>query len=319
MKFSLGLLNISSSASWSENGMTVAGQSSGISGLTMDSLYYNRGISITDDDILYIADRGNNRIVYVPLNRIGNVQFFGVGEGSGPRSFDYPCDIHLMNRSIYILDHDNSRVQKYSIDGLVVETFLQSDSVGYSFNMFVDQNENLYLSDYDHARVLLFLSYSSIVLVVAGNGITGSENNQLNRPNGIYVNDRQTIYIADTNNHRIQKWIVNSTFGWTVAGISGISGSSLSQLFYPESVVVDINGYMYIVDEGNNRVVRWAPNASSGVCIAACTGIQGTNPNQFYYPIDLAFDSQGSLYVSDDGNSRVQRFQILNTDSKSLF
>jgi glucose/arabinose dehydrogenase len=73
---------------------------------------------------------------------------------------------------------------------------------------------------------------------------------------------------------------------------------------------------MYIVDRGNNRIVRWPPGATSGVCVVACTGFSGSQVNNLYYPIDVAFDSNGSLYVSDDGNSRVQKFQILNNTSE---
>ena len=260
----------------------------------------------------------NNRIVYVSINNPGTEQFFGLGRGSSPRSFDYPCNIHVRNTFIYVLDRSNSRIQKYSVDGFVPVTMLITDKAINSFNMFIDENEIVYLSVYYQNTIFRFMPNSSIPLVTAGNGIAGSASKQLNKPNGIYVDDTKAIYIADTSNHRIQKWMFNATFGTTVAGITADSGSSLTKLSYPESVVVDMNDYMYIVDRGNNRIVRWAPNANSGVCIAACTGIVGTRADQFYFPIAVAFDNQGSLYVSDDGNNRVQRFQILNSDNNFL-
>jgi hypothetical protein len=62
-----------------------------------------------------------------------------------------------------------------------------------------------------------------------------------------------------------------------------------------------------------------APNATSGVCIAGCAGTtSGTRANQFYHPVDLAFDNNGSLYISDHFNNRIQKFQILNNQSNII-
>ena len=303
-------MSLSSSASWSLNGTTVAGA-------TPNSLRRNRGISISADDVLYIADTSNGRIVYVPLNNPDSPQYFGE-YGSNLESFNYPCDIHVTNTSIYIMDHGNSRIQKYSIDTLLPVTILIADLIVSSYNMFVDQNENVYVSYYLSHIIVRFTANSSTPLLVAGNGIAGSADNQLNGPSGVYIDENQAIYIADAFNNRIQKWTSNSTFGFTVAGMTGLAGSSLSQLYGPLAVVVDIDGYLYIADSGNNRILRWIPKAYSGVCIAACTLVGGTEANQLNYPIALTFDSEGSLYVSDNYNSRLQRFQIFNNPSKLL-
>jgi sugar lactone lactonase YvrE len=127
-----------------------------------------------------------------------------------------------------------------------------------------------------------------------GAGGSGSNNNQLNQPYGLFVDENGTIYIADYKNHRIMKWYSGATSGIMVAG----------------------NEYMYISEYGNSRITRWPPNANYGECIAACTGTTGTASTQLYEPYSLAFDSNGSLYVSDTGNNRIQKFQILPNNSK---
>jgi hypothetical protein len=68
---------------------------------------------------------------------------------------------------------------------------------------------------------------------------------------------------------------------------------------------------MYISEAGNSRITRWAPNSTFGVCIATCTGTAGIASTQLNAPLSLAFDSHGSLYVSDGSNNRVQKFQII--------
>ncbi|UJR10866.1 hypothetical protein I4U23_015053 [Adineta vaga] len=152
---------------------------------------------------------------------------------------------------------------------------------------------------------------ASTVAVAGTGGSPGTQAHHLSSPRGMFVDDNLTLYIADYNNHRIQMWKYGARNGTTVAG-NGISGSSLSRLSTPSGVFVDSSdGYLYIVDTGNDRIVRWGPNATSGVCIAGCTNTSGTNSNQLYFPVDLAFDNEGSLYVCDNGNNRIQKFQIL--------
>jgi sugar lactone lactonase YvrE len=106
------------------------------------------------------------------------------------------------------------------------------------------------------------------------------------------------------------KWFSGASAGILAAG-DGSPGSSSTQLNGPIHIIVDVNEYMYISDAGNARIIRWAPNSTFGVCVAACTSTAGTAPTQLNMPHSLAFDSNGSLYVSDWENHRVQKFQIL--------
>ncbi|CAF4274097.1 unnamed protein product [Rotaria sp. Silwood2] len=149
-------------------------------------------------------------------------------------------------------------------------------------------------------------------VVVAGNGTDGISASQLSGPFGLFVNEAGTLYVSDCQNNRIQRWDNGASSGVTVAG-TGVGGNSLSQLYYPLGIVVDSNGYMYIVDGGNSRILRWPPNSHSGECIAACTGTSGNEIDRLLEPIALAFDSYGSLFISDRSNNRVQKFQILGS------
>jgi hypothetical protein len=100
-----------------------------------------------------------------------------------------------------------------------------------------------------------------------------------------------------------------------VAG-NGTIGASLTQLNTPTQVIVDENEYLYISESYGCRITRWAPNATFGVCIAGCTGTPGTASTQLNGAHSLAFDRNGSLYVSDNRNHRVQKFQILDHHSE---
>ncbi|CAF3944834.1 unnamed protein product, partial [Rotaria sp. Silwood1] len=50
-------------------------------------------------------------------------------------------------------------------------------------------------------------------ITVAGGNQQGNRINQLSNPWGLYVDNDQTIYVADTKNHRIIEWKWNATSG----------------------------------------------------------------------------------------------------------
>lgn len=47
---------------------------------------------------------------------------------------------------------------------------------------------------------------------MAGTGVAGSANNQLNSPWGVYVDTNDTIFIVDRGNHRVQRWFNGNLF-----------------------------------------------------------------------------------------------------------
>src|SRR5437870_2902852 len=78
------------------------------------------------------------------------------------------------------------------------------------------------------------------ITVAGGNGY-GSAANQLNGPNGVFVDAGGNIFVADAGNHRIQKWAPGATQGITVAGGNGV-GSAANQFNNPAGLFVDARG-----------------------------------------------------------------------------
>jgi sugar lactone lactonase YvrE len=206
-------------------------------------------------------------------------------------------------------------VQKTALDGSNPSTVLDLNGLNSPYYLYVNDNDNIYLSATGNHSVLLFCSNSTNFSIVAGTGVVGNGSDQLNKPFGVFVNQNGTIYVADYHNHRIMKWFSGATSGFMVGG-NGTRGTSATQLDSPTQIIVDTNEYMYISEAGNSRITRWAPNSTFGVCIAACAGSTGTASTQLNGPQSLAFDSHGSLYVSDRSNNRIQKFQIFQYDSK---
>ena len=308
-------MNLSPNASWRQDAITVAGWANGTSESLPSQLNKPIGIDISRNDILYISDINDNRVVVVCLNYTNSSYAIDSAPNSDSGNFLKPHSVFVTKSSLYVTDSGNQRIQKLSLDSSNPTTALQLNETYSLTYLYVDINDNIYLSDTTHHRVLLFHSNLTSETLVAGTGVNGSDDTQLNQPYGVFVNQIGTIYIADCQNHRIMKWLPGASSGIRVAG-TGIAGASLTQLNLPTHIIVDTNEYMYISESGNVRITRWSPNSTYGVCIAACTGTSGIASNQLNRPHSLAFDNNGSLYISDLFNNRVQKFEILNYHGK---
>jgi hypothetical protein len=71
----------------------------------------------------------------------------------------------------------------------------------------------------NHRIVRLNIDQSTLTHIAGNpNGTFGQDNSSLYYPNDIYIDSSTNIYIADTNNHRIQEWDKDSTQGVTIFG-----------------------------------------------------------------------------------------------------
>jgi hypothetical protein len=118
-----------------------------------------------------------------------------------------------------------------------------------------------------HVYVSLSLSLSFLVtpnarwsqhgITVAGGHGEGNDLQQLHHPCGLVVGDDDTVFIADSENHRIVTWKKDDNTGHVVAG-GQRGGSGLHQFDRPTDVLIDKETKSLIIcDRDNRRVVRW--------------------------------------------------------------
>lgn len=89
-----------------------------------------------------------------------------------------------------------------------------------------------------------------------------------------------------------------------MAGGNG-PGNAVNQLYGPQSLCIDDDDTIYIVDRCNNRVVQWGKGVTIGEVIAGGSGI-GHRNGQFNNPRKIILDKQNDfLIVSDTSNRRV--------------
>ena len=171
------------------------------------------------------------------------------------------------------------------------------------------------------------------------------EGRELNTPSAIaFSPSGGAIYVADTSNHRVLAWLnpagltkgnqADKVIGQRdfYSNLQNGPGTSFSAgLRFPLSVAVDGGGNLYVLDAGNNRIVRY-PNPfnqtsdplSIDLVIGQKTQSSGNAANEgLAKPTEktlafisgnsvlaagIALDSQGNLWVTDAGNNRVLRF-----------
>jgi streptogramin lyase len=139
-------------------------------------------------------------------------------------------------------------------------------------------------------------------------GILGPGDGQFDQPYDVAVDSSDNVYVADTNNQRIQKFDSNGSFltKW------GSKGSGNGQFIYPWGLAVDSLANVYVADFQNWRIQKFD---SSGAIVTFVTkwGSFGTGDGQFNRQFGVAVDSSNNVYVSEYGNDRVQKFDSNGT------
>jgi sugar lactone lactonase YvrE len=208
-------------------------------------------------------------------------------EGFGyPRALTYEADGH---HYIWVGDNNND-VMAFTQQGGFVHRF---GSQGKSPGMFSGgaqgirvQGGRVYATDvagcrlqvFDEAQLLSVPSGTSALEdVVGGCGTTGK---LMTAPRGIAVDptDPSIVYVANTGNGVITKWQLNlgapGSFngGGTATQIKpSCDGKALAQ---PWGITYE-DGWYYIGDVKNDRVVRWQPGTGIGTCQTVVNGNSG--------------------------------------------
>ncbi len=136
-------------------------------------------------------------------------------------------------------------------------------------------------------------------------GTSGSEPGQFQSPRNLALAPDGTIYVADTNNNRIQHLAADGTVlkVWgTKADIS--KGEAPGGTFYePWGIAVGADGSVFVADTWNHRIQKFTTDGQF-VNMWGYFG-QGDTPFSIWGPRDIAIDSNGHLFVTDTGNKRI--------------
>ena len=186
----------------------------------------------------------------------------------------------------------------------------------------LDSAGNLYIADLLNERIRK-VSPVGTISTYAGNGGYGFWGDggpgtaaQL-RPRGMALDPAGNLYIADFGNSRVRKVTPGGTIstyaGTGTPGFAGDGGpATAAQLSFPQGVALDSAGNLYIADSNNNRIRKVTPGGT--ISTYAGTGLQGFSGDggpaidaQLWFPVGVALDSAGNLYIADQENQRIRK------------
>src|SRR5882724_11953076 len=129
-------------------------------------------------------------------------------------------------------------------------------------------------------------------------GVRGNGKGEFDLPSGMCIDGNGNILVADTGNGRIEKFSPTGNF----LGVIASKGSGHGQLGEPNGIAVDHSGNIYVAEvASNHRVQKLAPD---GTFIAEWKG-----PDVgFYGPRKIAIGPDDSIYVVDQGRTRIVKF-----------
>ncbi len=194
----------------------------------------------------------------------------------------------------------------------------------------------VFVCEYSNRRVLRFPNVASLTNGASAEAVFGqrrfSENLTtsldpgMNRPEGIFFDRRGRLWVADRANNRVLAFeaasysstnpLPDHVFGQPDF-TTNTFGTTNVKMRTPTGVWVDAADRLWVVDQGNNRILRFDSisakdngDPANGVLGQPnfTTNSSATNANGLRSPYDLSITASGALYVADSSNNRVLRY-----------
>ncbi len=245
---------------------------------------------------------------------------------------------------IFIADSKNNRVLRVELDGSVT-TIAGTGSPGFSGDggpatsaelqlpagVAVDGLGRVFVADSGNARIRV-IAIDGTMSTLAGTGVAeyGGDGGpailaQLANPQAVTVDGLGRVFVADTDNNRIRRIDIDGTISTVTGdGTANFAGdgldATLAEVNAPYGLAIDPLGRVVIADTFDQRIRRIELDGT----IDTIAG-DGT-PNYFgdggpatqaelQFPVGLAFDAAGRLFVADVVNERIRRIDLDGTIS----
>ncbi len=299
------------------------------------------GVAVDSTGNIYVADTNNYTIRKVASDGTvttlaGSAGTSGVFDGTGTLAlFSLPIGVATdSSGNVFVADTGNQTIRRISSAGAVSTVAGAAGTVGSTdgtgtlalFNsptaLAVDSTGNVYVADTGNATIRKIGAGGAVTTLAGSAGVSGYADGpgsaaRFQQPHGISVDSAGNLYVGDLGNNVLRKitpaGVVTTVAGSAIsASIGSVDGvGSAARFNEPQGVAVDPSGNVYVTDIYNSTIRKIQPDGTV-TTYAGTPGRRDTNDGTgaaagFSYPLGLAADNAGNVYVADTYNFTVRK------------
>ncbi|MDA7951317.1 MAG: hypothetical protein MPJ24_07490 [Pirellulaceae bacterium] len=208
---------------------------------------------------------------------------------------------------IYVVDM-TARIQVFDSEGVFKRSWRTPDSAnGKPTGLSIDNDGNLLVADSHYYQILVYTPEGKLLSKKTLGGTKGDLPGQFDLVADVVQDSEGNYYTAEYGEvHRLQKFSSEGEplFSW------GQVGEKEGEFRRPQSLALDKNDHLWVVDACNHRIQVFDATGSEPKLLSIW-GSYGFDDGQLNYPYDLVFGDKGeSVYLVESGNHRVQKFSL---------
>jgi sugar lactone lactonase YvrE len=227
----------------------------------------------------------------------------GIDKNGQPLTIKSPLYIAINKAgNVYVSDKSYDSILIFNAQGQFISKFVPNLDPAFRWapvGMTFDNEDNLYVTDVlSQHRVLVFDRQGKLKLQFGATAMTdkkGESPGKFYFPNDIFVDRDKKIFVADSNNRRIQVFSPEGKYLYMIS-MGGL----------PRGIAIDEADRLYVVDGLGHNITVYKKTDKNAKSITAFGG-QGTQFGQFLYPNGLVLEKGGHrIFVTDRENNRIQ-------------
>ena len=262
------------------------------------------GVAVTPSgDRIYVTESDGTRLVRVYDRGGKQTGTLKPPTSTGPAHLPMYVAINPTTQDVYVSDRATSAIYVYDAKGTYLRAFAPKGKIAGKFapmGLAFGPDGSLYATDVGGAstknhKVVVFGPDASVVREISAQGTMAF-------PNGIVLDSRGNINVADSNNGRL---LVFDKSGKMLSTIS--PGVGEGDLGMPRGLAVDDAGRLFVVDTADHMVRLYSIDKSKVTpTYIGSFGDEGQLDGTFEYPNGIATDKRAHVYITDRENNRVQ-------------
>lgn len=266
-----------------------------IYGFEGDRLHRPVETAVDKDGNIYIADAFKHRIVVVDSDGRFVTKFGEYGEG--PTQIQFPSAVAVApDGRVYVLCASQNKIVIYRDykPYWVVSVEKPLAAKVKNNRLYITTARGVMIGDLDGRLISNFSG-------------RGPAKGLVDMPNGIDVDDKGNIFVADSMNYRVQAFSKDGKSLWTAGNPPKDKKNAIrsTERTYglPTGMAVDENGILYFMDAFNGEIVIMDGEKGKEI---KHIGVWGHDDGQFYYPGGISYAGNRTFVIADKFNDRVQ-------------